>query len=479
MVFMNKSAIVFCTFLVLVTFSIISAQRINSAELERYHGNLNFIWSDIKNYYVNLSLKESELGFDFDKLFEKYNSQINAKTNETDFYRIANEFISHLKDPNVSLRFKNRVVRAKIFPFPETIYRPINTRLIANNVVVINSNPELGITDEILLDINDTPIDTILKKLSEIYYYSSFDKGVRSKIVKSGVYADYFAFYSEHFPDTLVYKVKNKTGTISHIKQASNSMLLPPLPADKPEIYLGFHYNNIMPEYKILPGNIGYILVPSFRANTEAVVNGFRKCLEVLENKKVEGVIIDVRWAEGDNEIYTDLLSFFSNKTETVNYFRFKDSFRFHDIYHGRYEYENKKYRQSDAPSKDGYSPWWIVEVKSGQNDLLRRVPVVVLTNEITSDEAALFAAICQKKGFAKLAGEKFALSGHGLITPIMLPDRLYYVRYSFRETVDDEFNSIENKVITPDIIVDQSLEDYYKGVDTQINKAAEYLRKK
>jgi len=479
MAIMNKSAVIFLAFLVLATLSIISAQRVNSAELERYHGNLNFLWSDIKNYYVNLPLKESELGFDFDNLYEKYNAQINAKTNETDFYRISNQFLSHLKDPNVSLRFKNRVVRAKIFPFPETIYRPMNTRLIENKVVVINSNPELGMTGEILLEINNIPIDTILNKLSGIYYYSSFDAGVRSKIVKAGIFADYFAFFSEKFPDTLVYKVKNKAGNISYIKQSSKSTLLPPLPAEKPDIYLGFHYNNIMPEYKILPGDIGYILIPSFRANTEAVVNGFKRCLEVLENKKVKGVIVDVRWAEGDNEIYTGLLSFFSNKTETVNYFHFKDSFRFHDIYHGRYEYENKKFRQSDTPSQEGYSPWWKVEVKPEQIDLLKRVPVVVLTNEITSDEASLFAAICQKKGFAKLAGEKFALSGHGLITPIMLPDKSYYVRYSFRETVDDEFNSIENKIITPDILVDQSLDDYYKGIDTQINKAAEYLRKK
>ena len=141
--------------------------------------------------------------------------------------------------------------------------------------------------------------------------------------------------------------------------------------------------------------------------------------------------------------------------------------------------YEDQRYSRGNRKAEDGYSDWWQIDVDPAVNKFLTEVPVVLLTNELTSGEASLLAFEAAKRNNISLIGEEFALEGHGLATPILFPDRMYYTRYSFRETVDAEFNTLENIIIQPDVSAVQTISDYKKGIDSQVNSAKNYLLKK
>lgn len=456
------------------------SQRVQSTANTRFLSNLEFFYNEINDYYVNLPMKEKLYGFSWNDLYFKYRKEmIQAKT-EGEFYRIMSSYASELNDINCVVNYKGRVSRINIFKFSEGLYNAFNCRLIEDKVLIVNSSTKPDVAGKYIISINNVPIEEILDKLSEIYKLRRTKSGAKKEIVNRKRFIEYFQLFRESFPDTLEYKLEDYyTGEISTLKIAKNANFMAPRPTDKPHVYLGFHYNEILPQSEVLPNNIGYIRLPSFDANKNAVVQGFSIEVNKMLEKKVNGVILDLRWASGNNETLEHLLPFFTTNSYTPFYFRFKNSFRFNDLLKQRQLYEDQRYSRNSRKAEEGYTDWWQIEVYPALNKYLTEVPVVILTNELTSGEASLLAFEAAKRENVIIVGENFALEGHGLATPILFPDRMYYTRYSFRETVDSNFTTLENRVIKPDILSKQTISDYKKGIDSQIDAAKNYLLNK
>lgn len=473
---MNKYLILFLIFIQGIGLTELRGQRIKDSETAKFIADFDFVYNELKNYYVNLPVTEKNENFDLDNLYSVYKAKIAATEDEKVFYHDIKSFLANFRDPNVRIRYKNRAFRGNFLDVPEFVYRSFSCRIIEDKVVTVASGEGMGITGKVLSTINGVPVDQIIDEISDIVQMGRGEAGNKERIVRFNYFLNYFALTNGSTGDKLELGLTDKSGNPETYTINFETPLPPVMKTEKPPIYLGFHFNEIFPSATVLEGNIGYIHIPSFNSNKKTTLEKFAEAVVFLKSKNVKGVIVDIRWADGDLEFYGDLLSYFVAKKITPFNFRFKDTFRFNDLYPGRAEYESKSYKKSNKPAEKGYTNWWEINSEPAKEQFLTGVPVVVLVNEAVSEDAGRFALACKEHTNAELAGTGFTTGGHNLIAPITTSGKKYYLWYSFREIADHNFKSIENRDVTPKLNFVQTLSDYYKGVDTQIEKARSYL---
>lgn len=98
------------------------------------------------------------------------------------------------------------------------------------------------------------------------------------------------------------------------------------------------------------------------------------------------------------------------------------------------------------------------------------------MSNEGIFSSTDSFVNTCLNFKLVTVIGNMVPLSGNGLPTPIVLPSKKYILSYGFLESRDIDYKYTENIVKEPDIEVTQTLDDYYKGIDSQLEKAIEFI---
>jgi carboxyl-terminal processing protease len=113
-------------------------------------------------------------------------------------------------------------------------------------------------------------------------------------------------------------------------------------------------------------------------------------------------------------------------------------------------------------------------EYQAGLSPTLSAYPTVVLINEGSASASEIVAGALSDYGLAILIGE--TTFGKGTVQTLeSLPDGSF-VKFTVAEWLTPLGNSIEEVGIEPDIIIEQTFEDFQADRDPQLERAIEFL---
>jgi hypothetical protein len=187
---------------------------------------------------------------------------------------------------------------------------------------------------------------------------------------------------------------------------------------------------------------VGYIYLSSFTKNS---YNQFKDALETLEHENIDSLIIDLRDNTGGYlSGAQDIADLFIKKDKVVYTLEYKDSTK---------------------------------TIKTKSNDY-RTYPIVVLVNEYTASASEVLALALKESYGATLVGTKTFGKGKVQVTSTLSDDTM--IKYTTAKWYSPNNNSIDEKGITPGIVVNQSLDFILtkEGEDKQLDKALEFITK-
>lgn len=437
---------------------------------ERFETDFDFLYEEIKNYYINLDYKEELLQINWDQLYLTYKQQIENIKSDKEFYLLCNKFLNTLKDGHTSFE----ILDAEIGDYNRSIKNSMRVRLIEAKGIIVAAQPEFDILGREIVSINDIGFLEIVDKMAD-YFSKAYDKTVgRSNIIYYNQFWDYFYYFYDTYPKKLSIQLKNIDGEKETIVIDTDREF--GAMKSIQNINFGFHESNL-PSLKIFDKNIGYIKVPTFSGSRSEIVNEFDDIVKEIKENKVDGVIIDIRYNKGGNQSYRDILGYLTDEPIDIVHYRMKKSKRFDEIFFLRQVYEDIRSNSPAKASEEGYTKWWTWTVKPNKEQFLTTIPVVVLANEQIYSSADNFAKACLDHNLTEVVSNIVSLSGNGLPVTIALPSKKYAVTYGFIENRGVDFQILENTIEEPDIKSEQTLNDLYNGIDTQLNDAIKYIK--
>lgn len=443
---------------------------------ERYLNDFDFLCKEIKNNYVNLKYKEDKFNYGWDNLCQKYRKEMENAASERDFFRISWSLLSNLHDGHLFFNYTGSEVAREIANNKNSRFMNcLDIRYIEGKPIVVRAVNDLDILGDEVLSIEGIPFENIIYTMVSTFSNSGNDISARVSALEHKDYFRYFYYFVDKYPDVLHLKMKTKNGELKNYMIDTNKSYDVSTLKSLNSINFGFGADNELPSYKIID-NIGYIHIPSFNGIPSNVIKSFDNAVENLKQANVKGVVIDIRYNGGGNHSYRNILGYLTEEEEYINKYRFKKSQRFKDIYFYREYYEDFRSKSFSDKVDDGYTKWWSWKIVPSKEGYLRKVPTTLLVNESIFSSAGDFANTCLNFKLAKVVGNIVPLSGNGLPTSIMLPSGNYYISYGFFEGREPDYGYMENVVKEPDIFVQQKLEDYYNGIDTQLKAASDFI---
>ena len=440
---------------------------------EQFKVDLQFLYNEIKNNYVNLAYKENLYGFEWRQEYEKALVKLNNINTDAEFFDIASEMFYKLQDGHTWFTY----LKDSPHSFNNSLRSVIRVRLIEGRAIIVAANTQFSnLLGKEIKSINDVSFVDIIKDVNEKYSRKKDSVGLL-KSTTSSEFWQYFYRNNKAMPKTLKFSLLDDQGAIVEWNlntEANYSINMTSLKS----INFGFNNSN-MPSSKVLKNNIGYIKLPSFEGNKKAIVSSFNSIVEDLKSKDIKSVIIDIRNNSGGNSSFRDVLGYLTDKKINIANYRLRKSERLKDIYYLRELYETLR---SDTASKEvdeGYTKWFTWSVKPNKQQFLTTIPVALVVNEGIFSSADLFAKTCLEYDLATVIGNTVPLSGFGLPTTIALPSGKFKVTYGFFEIRGLEFEHLENVYAEEDITSEHKVNDVLRGVDTQLNDAIMYLGSK
>lgn len=181
---------------------------------------------------------------------------------------------------------------------------------------------------------------------------------------------------------------------------------------------------------------IGYIYISIFASNT---TSQFENELKILEEDKIDSLIIDVRGNSGGYlTTVTDIVSLFISKGQALYQLKTKDK----------------------------------IEVITDKTDESRNYPVVILADGGSASASEVLVGAFSETYQAKIVGTK--TYGKGRVQKVFTLSSGALFKYTYQEWLTPKGNYIDRLGITPDVEV--SYKYISDGRDTQKDKAIELL---
>ena len=281
---------------------------------------------------------------------------------------------------------------------------------------------------DILVSINNIPIDTIIKNKLE-YISASTSQGKMEKLIRGDLLA---SFTTDSLLKIVVSNAQNKLVNFSIEADQKNWIFLEETP---PPFIKNFD-------------SIYYINLSSY--GKESTYEVFKKHIKEIQCSK--GVVIDVR-GYPNGSFSDDIIPHFSSKTIWSGDFR-------RPYYHFPNR-ENVVYTDEG----NGY-----LNMPPGNEYI--SVPVCVLINHKTVSYGETVVDMLKKYTNSTLIGQK-TIGTNGDMTTINLP------LFPFSMTAVKDFSGNHGKGIFPDIYVSPTIDDIRNEKDIQLETAIEYLSNK
>lgn len=200
-------------------------------------------------------------------------------------------------------------------------------------------------------------------------------------------------------------------------------------------------------KYEMLQNNIGYIQISSFDLKTD---EDFAKAAEELKAKGMKGLILDLRDNPGGLlDTCVNISSQFIDKGKVIVTQRYKDG-------------------SSDTS-------------KSVKGQLLKGIPLVVLTNDYSASASEILAGVIRDYNIGTLVGSK--TFGKGVVQTILKAGEGTALKVTISKYYTPSGENIDKIGIKPDIEVEYpqelALKEYNRATDPQFQKALEVIKSK
>ncbi|MCR5483145.1 MAG: S41 family peptidase [Bacilli bacterium] len=334
----------------------------------------------------------------------------------------------------------------------DTYYKDVNSKDLADSAIdgmleYLDENYSKYLDDKETESLTDSLSDSY--KGIGIVVYNDGEKYVVYNVVKNSE-----SFNAGVKKNDILKSINDKTITkdmttdeISKmINDSSNVHLV--VERDKKELSFDIKVKNVsipVVNDKTISKNdktVGYIYLSSFTKNS---YNQFKDALEEVEHQNIDSLIIDLRDNTG---------GYLSGAQEIADLFIKKDKV----IYSLEYKDSTKV-------------------TKTKTNDY-RTYPIVVLVNEYTASASEVLALALKESYGATIVGTKTFGKGKVQVTSTLSDDTM--IKYTTAKWYSPNNNSIDEKGITPGIVVKQSLDFILtkEGEDKQLDKALEFITK-
>ncbi len=193
--------------------------------------------------------------------------------------------------------------------------------------------------------------------------------------------------------------------------------------------------------YEIKENNIGYIRMIRFNIDASSI---FKEAADYFLENDVSGIILDLRNNPGGYmSAAIDLAGYWVGPENIVTE-KYKDEFK-------------------------------IEEHISKQEAVLGSIRTMVLVNGGSASASEIVAGALQDYGSVTIIGEK--TFGKGSVQELRSLSDGSYIKLTIAKWYTPNGHSIDGEGILPDILIENILEDYNNGIDTQLNRALELLK--
>lgn len=413
---------------------------------------LSVFWSETK---YNFAFYD-QLTFSWDSLYKAYIPQIEATTNDVDFYDLIDKFAGSLQDGHSGVysrtsNYKDYIPFAAKY-FGDTL-KLIRVRENLESIYPLGSK---------ILEINGIPVDEYMDK-----YINPF---VNSKVQPTQrLFAASKLFSSRRFNDPLTVKYITPNGDIR--------IGTPPIDGEKNRTKSVGHTPKY-PEFAISidwkDNNIAVLSINTFNERNEGDLIGlFENIKDTLYS--ADGLIIDLRYNGGGK---TDLAWYFIKHI-------IKDTAFLGYAWQTRI---NDGVRKANGNWIEEYSDFYNMcayRTEAGEpvviEDSIRRfnMPIVILISSATCSAAEDFIVVLyERQDRPTLIGQpSFGSTG----SPLILwdwPDKNSFAKVCTRRVLFPYSMKPFDKGIDPDILVEYTFEEYMSGVDKDIEVAVDEILK-
>jgi len=409
-----------------------TAYKAEMSDDEKVAG-LSKFWSEAKYNFVNFDLVPN---LNFDSLYLAYLPKVKASKSTIDYYKVMAHFCAQLRDGHTNVNPPEEL-------YEQVYSRPLlRTRLIEDKVLVVDIfDPTLkqrGIkVGQEVLSVNGLPVKEYAAKYVTPYQSSSTPQDEKVRAFE-------YALFAGDLNEEIKIELKDVSGrtsmhAIKRFKPQDRSAYIKSSPF----------------EFRMLKGNIAYVALNAF--DTDSAAKAFARYYP--EISKAEAIIFDVRNNGGGNSsVGWNVLSYLVKESAPIH----------------------KWYTREYKPS---YRAWQNTQDVFGGGSTLRpngkfhyNKPVVVLTGAKTFSAAEDFAAAFKSLKRGQVIGMATGgSSGQPLM--ISLPGNLSARICTKRDQLADGADFV-GKGVLPDVEVGQTVADFRKGIDTELQFAIKTLKK-
>lgn len=409
-----------------------TAYKAEMSDDEKVAG-LSKFWSEAKYNFVNFDLVPN---LNFDSLYLAYLPKVKASKSTIDYYKVMAQFCAQLRDGHTNVNPPEEL-------YEQVYSRPLlRTRLIEDKVLVVDIfDPTLkqrGIkVGQEVLSVNGLPVKEYAAKYVTPYQSSSTPQDEKVRAFE-------YALFAGDLNEEIKIELKDVSGrrsmhAIKRFKPQDRSAYIKSSPF----------------EFRMLKGNIAYVALNAF--DTDSAAKAFARYYP--EISKAEAIIFDVRNNGGGNSsVGWNVLSYLVKESAPIH----------------------KWYTREYKPS---YRAWQNTQDVFGGGSTLRPngkfhydKPVVVLTGAKTFSAAEDFAAAFKSLKRGQVIGTATGgSSGQPLM--ISLPGNLSARICTKRDQLADGADFV-GKGVLPDVEVGQTVADFRKGIDTDLQVAIKSLKK-
>jgi C-terminal processing protease CtpA/Prc len=397
---------------------------------------LSKFWSEVKFNFANFDLVPD---LDWDALYLEYLPKVRATKSTLEYYRVLTELCARLNDGHTNI-YEPDELDDQLYAKPAVGIRLIEERVILRLVF----DPALvadGVTPGLeILAVDGMPVKEYAAKFVAPYLCVSTPQDRESRLYSA----------------TLLNGPVNKPVELT-LRDASGKEFKKTLPRLAIKARNALAPKTPSTEFKVLPGNIGYIALNQFE--NETVVKEFEAAFD--EIAKTDALIIDIRNNGGGNS---------GNGYRILSYLTDQNPLK-------TSSWRTRQYRPSFR-AWGTMEEWYDAGAGSWSGIVSKRYskPVIVLISPRTFSAAEDFAIAFDVLKRGKMMGEPtggstgqplfFKMPGGGGARVCTKRDRYPDGR---------EFVGVG---IKPDILVAQTFADFRAGRDTVLEAAADELRK-
>lgn len=229
---------------------------------------------------------------DFDSIFNEVYSHLPETTTMYDFYKQANAIVASLQCGHTKFHPSFNYFNSYPFFFNDQNVLPFTVDIRANKVTVINSSDQTQIPiGAQILRINNNPIDSILVVL----YKAQFADGNVESSKEREIADEFSARYSNTVENptnyTIEYQYNNKTSIIT--TKGINHGIWVKLKEESPSILKADNSLSFPQD------SIAYLRMANFYSSKKGIKKFIDSAFQVIENKNIHHLIIDVRGNQG------------------------------------------------------------------------------------------------------------------------------------------------------------------------------------